>query len=216
MAAETHCFDWADPLQLDAQLTDEERNKPLNQSNRVRAGLPTLVERLHDAGYYQGVTHKIHVAPNEKFPYAEFIKGNGQWLTIVGLCAIMDPPRPECVDAISTAKTAGIRVVMITGDHKDTALAIGEMLGLVDEKYSEALTGPELDDMNEMQLRHAVMNYNVFARASPQNKIQIVEALQAEKQVASMTGKSPLSITFVCLSRLASSAHTRPLSLQTR
>ena len=146
----------------------------------------------------------------------EFIKEKGQWLTIVGLCAIMDPPRPECVDAISTAKTAGIRVVMITGDHKDTALAIGEMLGLVDEKYSEALTGPELDDMNEMQLRHAVMNYNVFARASPQNKIQIVEALQAEKQVASMTGKSPLSITFVCLSRLASSAHTKPLSLQTR
>ena len=120
---------------------------------------------------------------------ADFVKSKGQWLTIVGLCAIMDPPRPECVDAIKTAHTAGIRVVMITGDHKDTALAIGEMLGLVDEKFSEAKTGPELDNMDEMQLRHAVMNYNVFARASPQNKIQIVEALQAEKQVSSMTGK---------------------------
>ena len=60
---------------------------------------------------------------------------------------------------------------------------------MVDEKYSEAKTGPELDGMDEMQMRHAVMNYNVFARASPQNKIQIVEALQAEKQISSMTGK---------------------------
>lgn len=119
----------------------------------------------------------------------EFVKGKGKWLTIVGLCAIMDPPRPECVDAITTAKRAGIRVVMITGDHKDTALAIGEMLGLVDKKYSEALTGPELDAMNEMEIRKAVMTHNVFARASPQNKIQIVEALQAEKQISSMTGK---------------------------
>ena len=120
---------------------------------------------------------------------ADFIKGKGEWLSIVGVCAIMDPPRPECVDAIKTAHMAGIRVVMITGDHKDTALAIGEMLGLVDEKFSEAKTGPEVDNMDEMQMRHAVMNYNVFARASPQNKIQIVEALQAEKQVCSMTGK---------------------------
>ena len=119
---------------------------------------------------------------------ADFVKEKGQWLCISGVCAIMDPPRPECVDAIKVAHKAGIRVVMITGDHKDTALAIGEMLGLVDEKFSEAKTGPELDNMDDMQMRHAVMNYNVFARASPQNKIQIVEALQAEKQVCSMTG----------------------------
>jgi magnesium-transporting ATPase (P-type) len=100
----------------------------------------------------------------------------------------MDPPRPECVDAIETAKKAGIRVVMITGDHKDTAIAIGDMLGLCYGKYTGALTGPELDGMDEMQMRHAVLNNNVFARASPQNKIQIVEALQAEKQICSMTG----------------------------
>ena len=63
------------------------------------------------------------------------------------------------------------------------------MLGLVDKKYSEALTEPELDGMNEMEMRKAVMTHNVFARASPQNKIQIVEALQAEKQISSMTGE---------------------------
>jgi magnesium-transporting ATPase (P-type) len=63
------------------------------------------------------------------------------------------------------------------------------MLGLVDKKFPGAKTGPELDAMNEKEMEHAVMHYNVFARASPQNKIQIVEALQAQKQIASMTGK---------------------------
>jgi len=120
----------------------------------------------------------------------EFVNGRpeGKWLTMVGLCAIMDPPRPECVQAIAEAKSAGVRVAMITGDHKDTATAIGHMLGIVDEKYSEAVTGPELDAMSDEELRACVMTHNVFARASPQNKIRIVKALQAEGQVASMTG----------------------------
>jgi len=100
----------------------------------------------------------------------------------------MDPPRPECVDAIAIAHKAGVRVAMITGDHKDTALAIGRQLGLVDQKYSEAITGPELDAMTDAELRRAAPKYNIFARASPQNKIQIVKALQAEGEVCSMTG----------------------------
>lgn len=119
----------------------------------------------------------------------EFVNGrDGPWLTMVGLCAIMDPPRPECVQAIKEAHGAGVRVCMITGDHKDTATAIGHMLGIVDETYTEALTGPELDEMSDDQLREAVMTHNVFARASPQNKIRIVKALQAEGQVSGMTG----------------------------
>jgi len=120
----------------------------------------------------------------------EFVNGRpeGKWLTMVGLCAIMDPPRPECVQAIKEAHTAGVRVAMITGDHKDTATAIGHMLGIVDEKYSEAVTGPELDAMSDDEIRKCVLTHNVFARASPQNKIRIVKALQAEGQVSSMTG----------------------------
>ena len=110
------------------------------------------------------------------------------WLTMIGLCAIMDPPRPECVDAIKEAHGAGIRVAMITGDHKDTALAIGQMLGIVDEKFNEAVTGSELDEMNDEEIKTTVMSYNIFARASPQNKIRIVKALQAQKQICSMTG----------------------------
>jgi len=118
----------------------------------------------------------------------EFVNGQDKWLTMIGLCAIIDPPRPECVDAIKVAHGAGVRVAMITGDHKDTATAIGQMLGLVDEKYSEAVTGPEMDEMSDDQLKDAVMSHNVFARASPSNKIRIVKALQAQGQIASMTG----------------------------
>jgi magnesium-transporting ATPase (P-type) len=119
----------------------------------------------------------------------EFVNDRSEpWLTIVGLCAIMDPPRPECVQAVTEAHGAGVRVAMITGDHRDTALAIGGQLGLVDEDHSEAITGPELDAMNEKELEIAVQKYNVFARASPQNKIQIVKALQAQKEVCGMTG----------------------------
>mmetsp|Transcript_10607 Transcript_10607/g.23550 ORF Transcript_10607/g.23550 Transcript_10607/m.23550 type:complete len:1066 (+) Transcript_10607:99-3296(+) len=119
----------------------------------------------------------------------EFVQERGEpWLTIVGLCAIMDPPRPECIDAIRIAHGAGVRVAMITGDHRDTALAIGGMLGLVDKEHSEAVTGPELDAMSDDELKVAAMKYNVFARASPQNKIKIVKALQSEGEVCGMTG----------------------------
>lgn len=118
----------------------------------------------------------------------EFVNGKGSWLTLVGLCAIMDPPRPECVDAIKVAHRASVRVAMITGDHKDTATAIGKILGIVDETYSEAITGPELDAMSDKELMEVVMTHNVFARASPENKIQIVKALQAKGQISSMTG----------------------------
>merc|ERR1712161_57689 len=72
--------------------------------------------------------------------------------------------------------------------HKDTATAIGKTLGLVDDKYSEAVTGAEMDEMSDDELKKAVRTHNVFARASPQNKIRIVKALQSQGEVASMTG----------------------------
>lgn len=118
----------------------------------------------------------------------DFVRDREPWLTMVGLCAIVDPPRPECVLAISEAHHASVRVAMITGDHKDTALAIGAQLGLVDAEHPNAITGPELDAMDQEELKAAVMKYNVFARSSPENKIQIVKALQAQGEVASMTG----------------------------
>eukprot|EP00514_Thraustochytrium_sp_LLF1b_P000810 CAMPEP_0184514712 /NCGR_PEP_ID=MMETSP0198_2-20121128/4110_1 /TAXON_ID=1112570 /ORGANISM="Thraustochytrium sp., Strain LLF1b" /LENGTH=1132 /DNA_ID=CAMNT_0026904921 /DNA_START=64 /DNA_END=3462 /DNA_ORIENTATION=- len=118
----------------------------------------------------------------------EFVRDREPFMTVVGLACILDPPRPECVQSIKEAHTAHVRVAMITGDHKATALAIGEMLGIVSKEYPNAVTGPELDAMDDQELRVAVMQNNVFARASPENKIRIVKALQAEKQVCSMTG----------------------------
>jgi haloacid dehalogenase-like hydrolase len=115
----------------------------------------------------------------------EFVNG--------GLCATTDPPRPDCVDAIAEARKASVRVAMITGDHKDTAPAIGTQLGLVDKKYPEAITGQGLDAMADDEIRCAVKKYNVFAPASPQNKIQIIKALQAQGVVCSMTGDGVVS-----------------------
>jgi len=144
---------------------------------------------LRVLGLCRAVIPKDSVTSGEQLG-PEFVNGRpeGAWLTMVGLCAIMDPPRPECVQAIKEAHGAGVRVAMITGDHKDTATAIGHMLGIVDEKFSEAVTGPELDAMSDDEIRKCVLTHNVFARASPQNKIRIVKALQAEDQVTSMTG----------------------------
>mmetsp|Transcript_28073 Transcript_28073/g.42239 ORF Transcript_28073/g.42239 Transcript_28073/m.42239 type:complete len:1059 (-) Transcript_28073:143-3319(-) len=142
---------------------------------------------LRVLGLCRAVIPKDSVTAGENLGQ-EFVNGKEPWLTMVGLCAIMDPPRPECVQAIREAHGAGVRVAMITGDHKDTATAIGHMLGIVDEKFSEAVTGPELDSMSDEEIRACVLTHNVFARASPQNKIRIVKALQAEGQVTSMTG----------------------------
>ena len=82
--------------------------------------------------------------------------------TTIGLCPIIGPLISECVQAIAHVASAGIRVAMIAGDHKDTAQAIGRMLGIVSPKYTGAITGVELDDMPEGQLRHAVMTNNVL------------------------------------------------------
>lgn len=109
-------------------------------------------------------------------------------LTIVCLAAILDPPRDECIPAIREAHQAGIVVKMITGDHAQTALAIGRMLGIVDGKEDISYTGPELDAMSDEQLQGIVRQCNVFARSSPENKIRIVRALQAVGEVVSMTG----------------------------
>lgn len=135
----------------------------------------------------RGTLDKGSVSSGEQLK-PDFVRDREPWLTIVGLCAIIDPPRAECVVAIEEAHHASVRVAMITGDHKDTALAIGASLGLVDVEHPSAITGPELDSMDDYEIKKAVLTYNVFARASPENKIKIVKALQSQGEVASMTG----------------------------
>lgn len=108
-------------------------------------------------------------------------------LTIVGFVGIIDPPRPEVKDAVAQARSAGIRPVMITGDHPLTALHIARELGITDEK-GRSMTGAELNQISDEQLREDVEQIAVFARVSPEHKLRIVKALQARGHVTAMTG----------------------------
>ncbi len=105
--------------------------------------------------------------------------------TLLGMVGITDPPREEAIAAVLDCRAAGIRVVMITGDHAETALAIAKQLGIGN---SHALTGSELDTLDETALRQAVRDVDVFARASPKHKLRLVAALQASGEIVAMTG----------------------------
>ena len=107
-------------------------------------------------------------------------------LVLLGLIGLLDPPRKEAIEAVKECHGGGIRVTMITGDHRITAAAIAKMLGIGDGKT--AVTGAEIEDMNEYALRERVREVDVFARASPEHKLRLVKAIQANGQVVAMTG----------------------------
>ena len=108
-------------------------------------------------------------------------------LTLLGLVGMIDPPRPEAKAAVATCRQAGIKPVMITGDHVVTASAIARELGILEEG-DRAITGAQLDDMTDQELDKEVARISVYARVSPENKIRIVKAWQRQGQVVSMTG----------------------------
>lgn len=108
-------------------------------------------------------------------------------MVFVGLIGMIDPARPEAREAIKECKTAGIKPVMITGDHLDTAYAIGENLGIATDK-SQAIMGRDLNSMSEEDLRQVVKEKTIFARVSPENKVQIVNAHKQNGEIVAMTG----------------------------
>ncbi|MBQ2776288.1 MAG: cation-translocating P-type ATPase, partial [Peptococcaceae bacterium] len=108
-------------------------------------------------------------------------------LQFTGLMAMMDPPRPETADAVALCCKAGIRPVMITGDHKATAAAIARQVGILQDG-DRVVEGVELEQMDDVQLQRAVKNIAVFARVSPEHKIRIVRAWQANGAITAMTG----------------------------
>ena len=110
-----------------------------------------------------------------------------QGLKLVGLVGMIDPPRPEVLDAIQECNKAGIRTIMITGDHVTTASAIAKQLGIM-QNDGEALTGTELAAISDQQLAQNIRNYRVYARVTPTDKIRIVKAWQQNGQVVAMTG----------------------------
>jgi len=108
-------------------------------------------------------------------------------LVFIGLIGMMDPARPEASPAVETAHQAGLRVIMVTGDYKETAAAIGRGIGLV-EDGGTVLSGAEIDARDDAQLAEALERVNVFARVSPQHKVRVVDALKKKGHVVGMTG----------------------------
>lgn len=107
-------------------------------------------------------------------------------MVFAGIAGMMDPPRPEAIDAIARCQQAGIRVKMITGDHQETAMAIGAMLGIGNGQ--ESITGSQLEHMDDNQLADAAAHYDIFARTSPEHKLRLVKAIQSRGGISGMTG----------------------------
>ncbi|WIA38354.1 hypothetical protein OEZ86_001687 [Tetradesmus obliquus] len=148
----------------------------------------TAQEQLSSQGLRVLAICRAEVAPGENvvgMTANDILARKSQpFLTLMGLMAILDPPRDEAIAAVKVAHRAGIVVKMITGDHALTGLAIGRMLGIAGN--GSVITGPELDAMSDEQLRLVAPTCNVFARASPENKLRIVRALQSVPPVAAI------------------------------
>jgi len=152
----------------------EEFKKNISENNEKMA-----VNALRVLGFaYKEIDHK----PTQK--EVENIEND---LTFVGLVGMIDPPREEAKLAVDKCKTAGIKTVMITGDHKITAIAIAKKLGIL-ENENEAITGLELENMSDEDLEKNIRNYSVYARVSPEHKVRIVKAWQKNGEIVAMTG----------------------------
>ena len=143
-----------------------------NNENMAKEALRVL------AGAYKEIDHE---------PSKEEMEKIENDLTFIGMVGMIDPPREEAKKAVEKCKTAGIKTVMITGDHKVTATAIAKKLGILkDEK--EAITGVELDKISDEELEKNIRNYSVYARVAPEHKVRIVKAWQKQGEVVAMTG----------------------------
>ena len=153
-------------------------------------GAPEVIVRRSalDPGEHDSWMGKADAYAREGFRVIAVAYGQGETeehLTLIGLVLFWDPPRTEVPDAIRVAQDAGIRVVMITGDHPATALAVAHLIGIPGVRV---LTGEDLADYDERALADALREVNVFARVRPDQKLRLVEALQAQGEVVAMTG----------------------------
>lgn len=136
-----------------------------------------------DALRVLGMAYKITSQP----PDINDLLSLEQGLIFAGLVGMIDPARPEVMPALQKGRQAGIRTIMITGDYPNTARAIAESIGLLEQGHA-VITGADLSNMDDAALQHEVRRIDVFARVSPEHKLRIVEALRADQQVVAMTG----------------------------
>jgi magnesium-transporting ATPase (P-type) len=159
------------------QETDEGTN-PVNRNKweEIIEMAAARGQRLIGCAYSEVPDEKSNISHedmNEKMVFA-------------GIVGIIDPPRPEAIESIRICKNAGIRVKMITGDHVLTASEIGMQMGLTDRK--KVISGSELEEMDDDQIREAVSECDIFARTSPEHKLRLVKALQEQDEIVAMTG----------------------------
>ncbi len=153
----------------------------ITPDNRMEV-LEDLKEMTSESLRVLGLAYR-KLRPEENFEDREALESD---LTFVGLVGMMDPPRDEAKEAVALCEKAGIKVVMITGDNKDTAAAIASEIGIL--KGGKVLTGPDLDKIDDEKFKKIVQDISVYARVFPEQKVRIVEALKSSGQVVAMTG----------------------------
>ncbi len=154
-------------------LTDELRNRVLGKNTEFASQALRVL----------ACAYKKHQSAPEVYT-TEALENN---LVFIGLVGMIDPVRPEVTDAVKECEKAGIRPIMITGDHKDTAVAIAKTLGIITEA-SEAITGAEIDKYSDEEFNEIVTQYSVYARVQPEHKVRIVNAWRNRGCVTAMTG----------------------------
>lgn len=153
------------------------------EQGKVRKITEKDIEKINEANRYFS-SKALRVLA---LAYTEETSITEENMIFVGMVAMIDPPRVEAKPAVAQFKQAGITTVMITGDHKDTAFAVAKNLGIC-ETIEECYTGADVDQMSEEELINACKTARVFARVSPQNKVDIVKAFQASGNIVAMTG----------------------------
>ena len=176
------------PDVLLAQCTSEQVGEQLRLlSSERRAAILAEVERLAVSAL-RTISVAWRMVPREEIEgegaLGEHIEQELVWLGVIGM---IDPPRPEAVASVQQAQQAGVRVIMITGDHPITAEAIARELGIIQED-GHAVIGTELARMSDEALRETIRTISVYARVAPEHKLRIVQALQANGEVVAMTG----------------------------
>ncbi|WP_277583994.1 cation-translocating P-type ATPase [Psychrobacillus antarcticus] len=175
------------------RMTKGAIDRLLNRCNRImtKEGIIPLTEKIQteimDASHTMSQSALRVLAAAYQVEGHEGVEGAEEDLIFVGFVGMMDPPRLEVKESIEVCKTAGIRTVMITGDHRDTAFAIAHELGIAAQE-SEVMEGIELDSLTDEDIKNACNVTNVFARVSPEHKVKIVQALKAVGHTVSMTG----------------------------
>lgn len=155
--------------------------KVVPMTEKIRSNYLTEAENLsNEALRVLGAAYKF----SDTVPEPEEMEHD---LIFLGMVGMIDPPRLEVKDSVAVAKQAGVRTIMITGDHKNTAVAIARELGIA-QSIDQALTGPEIDDISDEDFVKNINNWRVFARVSPEHKVKIVRAFKSHDNVVSMTG----------------------------